>query len=282
MGEARSSRSREFILYSCTAPWKINVQPFRMAPRIYYVGNEWVGAFLIDTEEGLILLDTVVFETTYLTLENIRALGFDPHDIRHIMLTHAHMDHAGGAEAIHQLSGAKIWMSREDAALCQLPYIKDMYLRNQPPFNYQPFDVDCYYDYSSPLQFGSVTIQPVLTPGHTPGTVSFLITMPDENGKSITVGMHGGVGPITMSNAAYDEIGAPHSLRQTFIEGCEKLKKYHVDILMASHPAHGDTFKRLGADRNDYHCFVDDTLWEKFLDERIGFIQELDAKEAGL
>ena len=61
--------------------------------------------------------------------------------------------------------------------------------------------------------------------------------------------------------------------------GCESLKQYHVDILMATHPAHGDTFKRLGADRNDYHCFIDETLWTKFLDERISFIRELDEKE---
>lgn len=57
-------------------PWKVAIEPFRVAPRVYYVGNVWVGSFLVDTEEGLAIIDTTVMEDLYLLLESIRKLGF--------------------------------------------------------------------------------------------------------------------------------------------------------------------------------------------------------------
>ena len=55
-------------------PWKVAIEPFRVAPRVYYVGNVWVGSFLVDTEEGLAIIDTTVMEDLYLLLESIRKL----------------------------------------------------------------------------------------------------------------------------------------------------------------------------------------------------------------
>ena len=280
MGEAVSSKFSEYTLYSTTAPWKLYVKPFRLAPRIYYVGNEWVGAFLIDTEEGLILIDTVVFETTYLTLENIRSLGFDPMNLKHIFLSHCHMDHTAGAEPLRQLTGATVWMSEIDTKLLENPVIKNMGNMGNVRFVTPEYRVDRFYDDSKPMQFGSVTIQTILTPGHTPGTTSFVITMPGDDGKPVVAAMHGGVGPLTMTNATYDQLGAPRSLRRTFIEDCDKLKALHVDIAIPSHPAHGGLFARLGEDKMDYHSFVDTTLWGSFLDSRKGFVEELERKEA--
>ena len=276
MGEAVSSRFNEFTQYSAKAPWKLNVKPFRIAPNIYYVGNEWVGAFLVDTKtDGLILIDTVVFETTYLTLENIRELGYDPKDIKHIMLSHFHIDHVGGAEALRQLTGAKVWLSKVDADLRDHPANSSM----GGLFNYMPYEVDEYYDYSKPMTFGEVSIQFIFTPGHTPGTTSFVFKMKGDEGEDITAAMHGGVGPLTMTDKVYKELGITEDLRGRFIEDCKKLKEIHVDIAIPSHPAHGDLFGRCSDDRRDYHSFVNDKLWGEFLDSRSGFVEDLDKKE---
>ena len=274
MGEAVSSRFKEYTLYSAKEPWRLNVEPFRLAPNIYYVGNEWVGAFLVDTAEGLILIDTVVFETVYLTLENIRSLGFDPYDIRHIMLSHMHIDHAGGVEAIAKLTGAKVWLSKEDAELRDMPGAAVAM-----QFNYMPYEVDEYYEFDKPMNFGDLSITPVFTPGHTPGTTSFIIEMKDENGEKITAAIHGGVGPLTMTNAVYDKLNAPYSLRKRFIEDCDRLKNIHIDIAIPSHPSHGNLFARFSGDRRDYHSFIDAKLWPEFLEERKNIIIELDNKE---
>lgn len=95
-------------------PWKVAIEPFRVAPRVHYVGNVWVGSFLVDTEEGLAIIDTTVMEDLYLLLESIRKLGFDPMNIKKIFLTHAHMDHDGAARALKEMTGAELYLSKED------------------------------------------------------------------------------------------------------------------------------------------------------------------------
>ena len=97
-------------------PWKVAIEPFRVAPRVYYVGNVWVGSFLVDTEEGLAIIDTTVMEDLYLLLESIRKLGFDLMNIKKIFLTHAHMDHDGAARALKEMTGAELYLSKEDEA----------------------------------------------------------------------------------------------------------------------------------------------------------------------
>ena len=79
----------------CERPFEYAVEPFHIAGNLYYVGNSWVSVYLIDTGEGLILIDTAMPQTVYLTLEGIRRLGFNPKDIRLILLSHAHYDHCG-------------------------------------------------------------------------------------------------------------------------------------------------------------------------------------------
>ncbi|MBQ9047723.1 MAG: MBL fold metallo-hydrolase [Solobacterium sp.] len=271
---AQTSNFNETLDKSANRPWEMAVEPFRVAPRIYYVGQKWVGAYLIDTEEGLILLDTTVFENVYLLLESIRKLGFDPRDIKHIFLSHGHVDHENGVRPIAEYTHAKIWMSKEDDEFRKILRADG----HGEGFKYCPYDVDCYYDYSKPMQFGSVTVQPRLTPGHTPGTVSFFFTMPDENGKLLTAAMHGGVGTISMDDASLDKYNLPHSLRQRFIDDCEEMKKMHIDIALPSHPAHGNLFERIknAQDAMDYTPMINPDEWGIFLDSRIGFVRDLE------
>lgn len=278
MGTAMSPNFNDNVHNAVAAPWKLAVEPFRVAPRVYYVGNFWAGVYLIDTEEGLVLLDTAVFETAYLVLESIRKLGFDPYQVKHIMISHLHFDHTGGVEVLRQLTGAKVWMSKIDADLRMHPANLAINKSGDIPFNVPYYEVDAYYEEDKPIQLGSVTIQPILTPGHSPGATSFLITMPDEEGKPITAAMHGGVGPITMTDQWYADLGVPN-LRPRFIEDCERLKALHVDIAIPSHPAHGDLFQRKSSDPMDYRPLVDDREWAKFLEERKQFIIEFDAAQ---
>ncbi len=270
--EAVSGNFQRMSTYAWQAPWKIAVSPFRVAPRVYYVGNEWVGIYLVDTEEGLILVDTAVAENTYLLLDAIRTMGFDPRQIRHIFLSHSHGDHDGGAKQVQEYAGAKIWMSKEE----------DDFRKVAPRFGKEfisyPYDVDCYYDDSTPMRFGSVTIQTKLTPGHTPGCTSFFITMPDDKGGTLMAAMHGGVGVLTMTDAALDELNLPHSLRRQFINDCQDMKKIHVDIALPSHPAHGNLFERVkpAKDSVDYSPMVDEKEWGVFLDSRIAFVEDME------
>ncbi len=273
-GQEVTNKFLEGARFTSRAPWNVAVNPFRAAPKIYFVGNSYVSAYLVDTEEGLILLDSVMFGNVYLTLEAIRTLGFDPRKLRHIMLSHCHADHDGGAEAIRQYTGAEIWLSEIDA---EFKTYTDKEV-SDPIYYSPPYVPTRFYDDSKPMQFGSDTIQTYLTPAHNPGNTSFLITSPDEDGRLLTAAMHGGPGPISV-NEAYmtDHNLTMDDLRRQFMEnGYEKLKLLHVDIELPSHPPLGNMLDRVPEDRTDYRPFIDPDAWLRFLDARIPKIAKFD------
>ena len=264
MAEISKKTPKNIVFATRDTPWETALEPFRVAPRIYYVGNRFVGSFLIDTSEGLALIDTTVFETVYMLVESIRELGFDPRNIKKIFLTHAHMDHDGGARCIQELSGAEIYEAKEDDEWRKLPEA-DM---SGEGFKIIPYTVDHYYDDDTPIVMGDVTIRTRLSAGHTPGCTSFFVDMPDESGKKITWAMHGGVGLNTMNAEYLNKVHLSLSLQQDFLRGCEEMKKEHVDICTPSHPSHSNMLEIAPDDHMDYRPFIDENKWAEFLDER--------------
>ena len=84
------------------------IEPFKMADDLYYVGDRLVCVHLIRTDEGLILLDAGYPCTKHLLMASIIRLGFNPADVRWIILTHAHSDHFGAANEFRNLYGTKV------------------------------------------------------------------------------------------------------------------------------------------------------------------------------
>lgn len=74
-------------------------EPFHIVGNVYFVGNTWCCSHLIDTGEGLILLDTPCLPELAYLLDGIWRLGFNPRDIKYILVSHAHMDHYGADRA---------------------------------------------------------------------------------------------------------------------------------------------------------------------------------------
>ena len=271
MADAISKNATQLWDYAANSPWRLTQKPFRVAPRVYYVGNTWVGAYLIDTGDGLAIIDTTVFEGVYLVLEAVRDLGYDPHDIKNILLTHCHVDHSGGVNQIKAISGSTVWQSKEDTEFMNQPANQEL----GDLFKNVPYLVDAYFDDNKTLNWGEVSIRTVLTPGHTPGTTSFFITVPDEKDGTLVVGLHGGVGPNTMTDEYFEKFGLDKGLRQRFIDDCERLKAIHVDISIPSHPAHGDLMSRISQNPMDYTPLVDAQEWPRFLDIRKNFAAQL-------
>ena len=272
MADAVTKNVTQVWWNTANAPWNLQHAPFRVAPHVYYVGNTWVGAYLLDGGSELALIDTMIFEDVYQTIEAIWELGFDPRNIKNILLSHCHIDHSGGVNQIKSISGAKIWQSREDTAFMDQPGNLEI----GDTFKIVPYEVDGFYSDDEPLQIGELTVRTRLTPGHTPGTTSFFIEDHDEKGNKLVVAMHGGVGPNTMNNEYFEKFGLDKSLRRRFIEDCDALKAVHVDISIPSHPAHGDLMERVGSDPMDYTPLVDPEEWGRFLALRKGFAEKLE------
>lgn len=261
-------------------PWRLAADPFQVSPRTWYVaGQTWAGCYLIDTGDGLILIDTAIPESLYLMVDSIYRAGFCPKDIKKILLSHAHFDHMGGAAAMKALTGAKIYMSREDAEFYRSCPEETMVLdADSHPQNFQ---VDEYYSDDEPVCLGDISIRTMLTPGHTVGCTSFFWEEKNPvNGQIYQIAMHGGVGANTMNDRYYASSRyLTPDLRARFLADEEKLAAIHVDIALPSHPNQIEIMDRAGQYTHESQPYLDDTVWADFLHERVRQVRELMEKE---
>ena len=257
-------------------PWTLAVKPFQVAPRTWYVaGQTWVGCYLIDTGDGLILIDTAVPETLYMLVDSIYRLGHKPEEIKKILISHAHFDHCGGARAMKELTGAKIYMSKED-----YDFIKacpDETIDVDKNSHTQIFEPDCFYSDDKPIKLGDIEIRTLLTPGHTIGCTSFFWKVKNPaNGAVYTVAMHGGVGANTMNDKYYSQSHyLKPELRDRFLADEKRVGQLHVDIALPSHPNQIEILDKAGQYTDENQPYLDDTVWADFLKERVRQVKVL-------
>src|SRR5918996_1689708 len=90
------------------------VPPIKVFDNLYYVGPGFVSVWLIPTSDGLILIDGAQEPYVDHVIDSIRKVGFDPKNIKYILVTHGHLDHFGGVARIQMLSGARVATLEED------------------------------------------------------------------------------------------------------------------------------------------------------------------------
>jgi metallo-beta-lactamase class B len=256
----------ELLKQGCERPWEVAVDPFEVAERTYYVGNLWVGAYLVETREGLILIDTTMQPQVYLVFESIRKLGFDPADIRLILVSHMHYDHLGGVRPLQEASGARVLMSREDWAF--MTARPDQIFDCGYPFG--EFEPDGFYDDAVPVVLGDREIRTVLTPGHTPGTTSFFF----DAGPHLC-GLHGGVGLNTLSDAFLKETGLPVSARDEYLATMLRVRQMPVEITLGSHPGQVGMIEKVRDIRPGFNPYLDRHVWTRLIDGRIAQVRKL-------
>ncbi|MEE2608581.1 MAG: MBL fold metallo-hydrolase, partial [Pseudomonadota bacterium] len=160
------------------------VEPFQVFDNLYYVGAKWVAAWLLETDQGLILFDSLYGDLTDLVIDGIRELGFDPDDVRYIIITHAHYDHIGGARRFQEEFGSVVMMTEADWQMTE----EDPIYRKYP----KPIRHLSVSD-GSTLNLGRIRLRFMVTPGHTPGVLSTRFTVYDQGYPHVAF-MFGGVG----------------------------------------------------------------------------------------
>ena len=159
-------------------------EPFRMIGNIYWVGHTQIGAFLITTPEGHILIDTTSTEQSHWVRENIEKLGYSMKDIKIILNSHAHEEHMGGFAMFQELTGAKIIAAKLAADEMAVGGRTDF--REDGSQQYTPVKADETIDDGETVQFGGVTLTVHLTPGHTKGCTTWTMEL-EEDGKKYNV-----------------------------------------------------------------------------------------------
>lgn len=149
--------------------------PARLYGNTYYVGTCTVTALLVTSPQGHVLVDAVTEEAAPAILANIRALGFDPADIRWIVTSHEHWDHVGGLAAMIRATGARVALSAPAAALLATgrPDPEDSQFTDLKDHAIAPVKADQIVHSGSVVRVGPLRLTASLTPGHTRGSTSW-------------------------------------------------------------------------------------------------------------
>ena len=245
-------------------PWEGYMEPFKIFGNLYFVGTKFVSSHVIDTGDGLILLDSNFPQCTYLVTEGMRKVGLNPMDIKYILHSHGHYDHIGGTKALVQLTGAKTIIGKSD-----VPFVNgtvDLTWAKELGFEFkESFEPDIVLNDGDKFELGKTKIRAVSTPGHTPGTMSYFFNV-DDGKNTYIAGMQGGAGVNSLTNAFLKEYNLPISCREDFVNSMEKIKNEHVDILIGNHPGDVDTkgkYARMQA--GEEYPFIDASALERRL-----------------
>ncbi len=239
-------------------PWEGYIKPSKIFGNLYFVGTHPASTHLVDTGDGLMLLDPGYQESLYLVIQNIWELGFDPKNIRYILLTHCHHDHTDATEALVRMSGAKVYFPKGD-----LPLLKGEIFHS--PF--RPFTPDVLLEDGQEIPLGNTVVKCISTPGHTDGTMSYFFPVTDGV-RTLRAGMHGGVGLNTLCKEFLDRTGLPYDCREKYVASLKKVRGEQVDITLGNHVGQNDTegkLRRMAQGETD--AFVDPAEWVRFLDK---------------
>lgn len=242
------------------------VKPFRIVGNVYYIGNKAVCSHLIDTGEGLILIDTSYPDLDYLLIQSIWEAGFNPKDIKIVLHTHAHYDHLGATVTMQRLYGAKAYLGkREWESIQRKPEL--VMIPTEPFASYKMFRPDVLIEDGADIRLGNTTIHCVETPGHTEGTMSFFFDT-EENGNTYRVGTFGGAGFITIYKEYFVRYGLP-DLQSTFLRSIKRLRQENVDVVLGNHPDPNhilEKMEELLAGKGEKNPFVNPADWGEYLD----------------
>lgn len=209
--------------------WNQPVKPFRILGNLYYVGASDITSYLITTPQGHILLDSGFVETVPQIKNNVAELGFRLEDVKILLNSHAHYDHAGGMALLKEMTGATLYASAAGAAELATADRDNPHWGNQYPF--APVTADRLYKDGDNINLGGVTMTARLTPGHSRGNTTWTMQVKD-GGKTYAVVFAGSMstpGFKLVGNEKYPDIVSDYEA------SFRLLKSLPCDVFLSSH-----------------------------------------------
>lgn len=246
------------------------VHPFRIFGNVWYVGDSWVCTHLIDTGDGLLLIDSGNAGAAAMLVNAIWEAGFNPKDVKWIIHSHGHLDHIGAAMFFKRMFGTKLYLGEPDARMFrERPWLSIMHdSHNDCDTIFTP---DYEIKEGDELTFGNVTMKFYLVPGHTEGCIATFFDA-TEGDKTVRCGYYGGFGFNTLTKDFLTEFGDPtFQMRQTYLDSVAKVRNEKVDLFLANHCVNNNTLARRQQQIDNPegpNPFIDPELWGKYLDEK--------------
>ncbi len=223
--------------------WRTPIAPFRIADNLYYVGSQDLASYLIVTPAGDILINSSLTSSPPLILSSIRQLGFQPHDVKILLISHAHFDHDGGSAEIKRLTGAQYMVMDSDVTVVESGGAKDF---AYPGDHYPPAQVDRILHDGDEVRLGGVVLVAHKTPGHTRGCTTW--TMRATSGGKLRDVVIVGSWNVNGGFRLVDRPGHPASypgIADDYAHTFAVLRNLPCDIFLGAHGSYFDMLAKL-------------------------------------
>ncbi len=208
-------------------------QPFpghRVIGNLYAVGTFGLSVFLLTSEEGHILINSGLEDSTAMTRENIEALGFALEDVRILLTQQAHWDHVAAMAEIKEITGAEMWATKDDARVLEDGGFSDAHFGGRQSF--VPLQVEKIIVQDDVIELGDIRLTVHDHPGHTEGSTSYSMVV-QENGQeyNVLIANMGSVNPGKQLSVDPTYPGVAADFAHTFTHQ----KSLDVDVWVAAH-----------------------------------------------
>jgi metallo-beta-lactamase class B len=246
--------------------WGVPFPPFHIAGNLYYVGDQDLASYLIATPKGLIVINSGVKEDVPIIKKSVETLGFHYGDIKILLISHAHFDHAEGSAMIIKETGAKYFVMEGDVPLVESGGKSDFQYGREQWAHFPPVKVDRVLHDGDEVELGGAVLVAHLTAGHTKGTTTWAMDE-SEGGKTLHVVIIGSPnvnpGYKLMGNKEYPQIAAD------YLHAFEVLQSLPCDIFLGAHGGYfgmKEKYQRLKA--GDQDAFIDPAGYQRYVQER--------------
>lgn len=234
-----------------------SLAPFRLYANTYYVGTQDASSVLITSNEGHVLIDAGLPESASTIIANIAALGFRIEDVKMIMNSHGHAEHAGGLAELQRRSDALVYASPSSAldlaagevgpddpqyhAAAKFPPVTDMRLARD----------------GNHYTVGPLRLTAHATAGHTPGGLSWSWQSCEGN-RCLAMVYADSLEPVSRPGFKFSASSEYPQALADFAHSFEVLEKLPCDVLVSALPQASTLWQRLAASADKgSEAFVD-------------------------
>jgi len=243
---------------------QLPAEPFRIAGNFYYVGANDVASFLITGPDGHVLIDGGYPGTAPMIMTSIAKLGFDIKDVKVLLNSEPHYDHAGGLAELQKASGAELWASEASAG----PIASGGYDPNIPlPIRAVPWlirypapRVDHRFKDGDTIRIGTTEITAHITGGHTRGCTSY--SFPVREGERV-LQVVSACSLVVLQGTGY------RGYRADFERTFRVLRSLPADIWVTSHARLFGRYRKFvarGTAGNTVNPFIDPEGYRAYID----------------
>jgi metallo-beta-lactamase class B len=238
--------------------WNQPQAPFKIFGNTWYVGTSGLSSILVTSPDGHVLLDGALPQSAPIIQANIEALGFRMADVKLILNSHEHWDHAGGIAALQRASGAEVAASPAAARVLRQGTVgvDDPQFDAASPVNIPKVPEVTEVADLQTVKVGNLAIKAYATPGHTPGSTTWSWTscQTDDCRKVVYADS---LNPVSLGDFRFSGGNGHPDRSEQFASSIARVAALPCDIVLSVHPGMTGTFEKLTARTADRNTFLD-------------------------